>query len=203
MTNGPGERDFEAAVVSGIIRMIGQRDPATAEHLEAVGMLAHRFAIALGLSDQATRRVVFAARLFDVGTHAVPMRILRKPQPLDEEEWRTVCLHPELGASIIVGFPTLGAYEPIIRAHHERVDGGGYPDGLIGDEIPFESRLIAIVDAFHAMTVARPYARLRTPREAIDEVLRCAGSQFDDELTRAFADMMSYRLRGTKTLRSA
>ncbi len=195
--------DLEAAIVTGIVRMLGQRDPATAAHLEAVGMLAHRFSSELGLSDQKVRRVVLSARLIDVGTHAIPLRILRKSCRLEESEWRTISLHPEFSASMIVAFPHLSAYEQIVRSHHERYDGAGYPNGLIGEEIPFESRVIAIVDAFHAMTSARPYAKLLTPHQAIEELVRCGGTQFDAELVRAFANMMHYRTRSARALRSA
>ncbi len=107
---------------------------------------------------------------------------------------------PTNGATIVAGFPQLEKYRAIVRSHHERVDGRGYPDGLLGSEIPYESRIIAVADAFHAMTVSRPYSRVRTPAQALAELMNCSGTQFEPEYVDAFVKMMGY---GSRSLRSA
>ncbi len=193
----------EVALVDGLVRMVRQRDPVTAAHLDAVGLLTGRLAEHLGLDQQNVERIALAARLHDIGKQTIALSILNKPAALDEEEWREVRLHPHFGATIVAGFPQLDHYANIVRAHHERIDGRGYPDGLAGDEIPYEARIIAVTDAFHAMTVSRPYTRLRTPSDALAELLHCSGDQFDPEYVEAFCSMMGYRSRSQLHLRTA
>jgi HD-GYP domain-containing protein (c-di-GMP phosphodiesterase class II) len=189
----------EVAIVNGLVRMVRQRDPVTAAHLDAVGLLTARLGTALGLDAPNVERIALAARLHDIGKHAISLPLLNKPGALTDEEWREVRMHPHYGASIVVGFPHLEKFERIVRAHHERVDGAGYPDGLIGDQIPYEARMIAVTDAFHAMTVARPYTHVLTPNEALAELRACSGSQFDAEYVEAFCAMMGYRARNLRT----
>jgi HD-GYP domain-containing protein (c-di-GMP phosphodiesterase class II) len=192
--------DGDTSIVDGLVQMVRVRDPITASHMDAVGLLARRLAIALELEDVTVARIAAAARLHDIGKTTVPMRILDKPGVLDDAEWQAIRLHPHHGATIVAGFPQLEKYRAIIRAHHERVDGRGYPDGLLGVEIPYESRIIAVADAFHAMTVSRPYSRVRTPALALAELMNCSGTQFEPEYVDAFVKMMGYRAR---SLRSA
>jgi HD-GYP domain-containing protein (c-di-GMP phosphodiesterase class II) len=179
---------------------VRQRDPITASHLDAVGLLARRLAIVLDLEPITVARITNAARLHDIGKQTISMEILNKSQMLDDEEWRQIRQHPDYGAAIVSGFPQLEKYRAIVRAHHERVDGRGYPDGLLGPEIPYEARIIAVADAFHAMTVSRPYSRVRTPALALAELMNCSGTQFEPEFIDAFVKMMGYRSR---SLRSA
>ena len=124
------------------------RDPITASHLDAVGLLSRRLAILLDLEPISIARITTAARLHDVGKLAVPLETLNKPGLLDELEWADIRRHPDLGGSIVSGFPQLEKYRAIVRGHHERVDGRGYPDGLLGSEIPYEARVIAVADRF-------------------------------------------------------
>ena len=192
--------DEDAGVVDGLVGMVRLRDPITASHLDAVGLLARRLAITLDLEPITIARITTAARLHDIGKQSISLEILNKPGRLDDAEWDQVRQHPDLGASIVAGFPQLEKYRALVRAHHERVDGRGYPDGLVGDEIPYEARVIAVADAFHAMTVSRPYSLVRTPAQALAELMNCSGTQFEPEYVDAFVKMMGYRSR---SLRSA
>jgi putative nucleotidyltransferase with HDIG domain len=192
--------DGDTSVVDGLVQMVRIRDPITASHLDAVGLLSKRLAVALDLEDVTVNRISAAARLHDIGKTAIAVDVLEKPGTLDDSEWQQMRRHPELGAAIVAGFPQLEKYRSIIRSHHERVDGRGYPDGLLGCEIPYESRIIAVASAFHAMTVSRPYSRVRTPAQAFAELLNCSGTQFEPEYVEAFVKTMGYRSR---SLRSA
>ncbi len=189
----------EVAIVNGLVRMVRQRDPITAAHLDAVGLLTARLGEALGLDPPNVERIALAARLHDIGKHAVSLSILNKPAELSDDEWHEVRMHPHYGATIAAGFPHLEKFEPIIRSHHERVDGRGYPDGLIGEQIPYEARIIAVTDAFHAMTVSRPYTRVRTPSDALAELRDCGGTQFDAEFVAVFCEVMGQRERGRRS----
>ena len=192
--------DEDASIVDGLVGMVRLRDPITASHLDAVGLLARRLAVMLDLEPASIARITTAARLHDVGKMAIPLATLNKPGSLDEDEWQDIRRHPDLGGTIVAGFPQLEKYRAIVRGHHERVDGRGYPDGLLGSEIPYEARVIAVVDAFHAMTVSRPYSRVRTPAQALAELMNCSGMQFEPEYVDVFVKMMGYRSR---SLRSA
>jgi HD-GYP domain-containing protein (c-di-GMP phosphodiesterase class II) len=192
--------EADAVLVDGLVNLMRQRDPLTAAHLDAVGLLARRLAIGLDLEPVTVARVTIAARLHDIGKHSISLAILNKPDVLDAAEWAHIRRHPDLGSDIVAGFPQLEKYRGIVRSHHERVDGRGYPDGLVGNEIPFEARLIAVVDAFHAMTVSRPYSRVRTPALALAELMNCSGTQFEPEFVGAFIKVLGHRSR---SLRSA
>jgi HD-GYP domain-containing protein (c-di-GMP phosphodiesterase class II) len=191
--------DADAWLVDGLVKMIRQRDPITASHLDAVGLFARRLAATLDLDPETVERIATAARLCDIGKQTISLDILNKPGLLDEPEWDQIRRHADYGATIVAGFPQLGRYSPIVRAHHERVDGRGYPDGLLGNEIPYEARIIAVADAFHAMTVSRPYSRVRTPALALGELMNCAGTQFEPEYVEAFIKMIGYRRRGLRS----
>jgi HD-GYP domain-containing protein (c-di-GMP phosphodiesterase class II) len=192
--------DTDVSLVDGLVTMIRQRDPITASHLDAVGLLSRRLAVALDLEPISVARITNAARLHDIGKQTISLDILNKSEQLDDDEWRQIRQHPDFGAAIVAGFPGLEKYRAIVRAHHERVDGRGYPDGLLGPEIPYEARIIAVADAFHAMTVSRPYSRVRTPALALAELMNCSGTQFEPEYVDAFVKVMGYRSR---SLRSA
>ena len=117
--------------------------------------------------------------LHDVGKLAVPERILNKPGPLDDAEWEVMRTHSAVGADIVHRIPALRQVAPAVRHHHERYSGDGYPDGLAGQAIPIEARIIAAADAYAAMTADRPYSPARTTQEATAELRRSAGSHFD------------------------
>jgi HD-GYP domain-containing protein (c-di-GMP phosphodiesterase class II) len=180
-------------IVDGLVKMMYNRDPATGIHLDAVGRLARRLGTALGYDQPIRERVELAARLHDIGKHVLPLGLLLKPSALSSDEWDQMRLHADHGAALVNCFGPIEPLGEIVRLHHERIDGRGYPEGRQGVEIPVEARIIAIADAFHAMTVARPYTYARTPAAALDELLRCAGTQFEAEFVDAFVGMFSVR----------
>jgi len=191
---GEPQREISTvALVDGLVLMVAHRDRDTGQHLDAVGELAGRLAMHLGLGPIVAERTKLAGRLHDVGKHTVALEILRKPSALSDEEWAEMRMHPEYGAGILKGFASLLPLVEIVRYHHERIDGRGYPDGLYGPEIPIEARIIAVADAFHAMTVTRPYMAAKSPGFAISELVRCAGTQFDAECVEGFVSMLGMR----------
>jgi HD-GYP domain-containing protein (c-di-GMP phosphodiesterase class II) len=149
------------------------------------GRLAELTARELGLSEPTIARVRLAALLCDVGRDQIPLEILNKQGPLNDEEWAQIRRQPELGATLLtdVSFDDIREW---IRCHHERPDGRGYPRGLVGDQIPLEARIVAVIEAYTAMTSDRPYRTARTHQDACDELRSCAGSQFDTAVVQAF-----------------
>jgi hypothetical protein len=155
------------------------RDGTTGEHIRRTQILAEKVARAMGLPPERVKDTRYAAVLHDVGKIGVPDALLSKPGRLDEREWEIMRRHPEIGADIL---GKIGGFERIARTaltHHERVDGKGYPVGLTGQEIPVEARIISAVDAFDAMTNDRPYRAAMAVEDALAELVRGAGSQFD------------------------
>lgn len=174
-----------------LIAAINARDEYTAEHSESVVELARRVGEWLGLDEQRCARLEAVARLHDVGKIAIPDAILSKPGPLDEEEWAIMRRHPDIGAALLERVPGMEEIAPIVRAEHERWDGKGYPQGLAGEEIPIEARIVFACDAYHAMISDRPY-RAALPQEvAIAELREHAGSQFDPQVVAALLEVVS------------
>lgn len=170
-----------------LLSVLGARSPELGTHLEGVGELAAATAQALGLEPAAVERVARAAELHDVGKVGVPEAILNKPGPLDADEWAFVRRHTIIGERILSAVPALAPIGRIVRSSHERFDGAGYPDGLAGEAIPLEARVIAVCDAFDAMLTARSYKHGIEPSQALAELRRCAGTQFDPQVVEAFA----------------
>jgi HD-GYP domain-containing protein (c-di-GMP phosphodiesterase class II) len=142
--------------------------------------------------------VVLTAELHDVGKLALPETLLEKAGPLDEEEWDLMRLHTLAGEQILSDLAGAAAVAPLVRSTHERWDGRGYPDGLAGEEIPLASRVVFACDAFDAMRSARPYQRPKTAAEALDEVERCAGTQFDPRVVDALVEELVWSGRARK-----
>jgi HD-GYP domain-containing protein (c-di-GMP phosphodiesterase class II) len=134
--------------------------------------------------------VIAAARLHDVGKIAVPREVLAKRGPLTSAEWRLVHEHPERGAQILELTRDLRQVAPVIRQHHERYDGSGYPSGRSGESILLEARIVAVCDAWTAMRTDRPYRSAMSEEQALAELHSCAGSQFDPRVVRAFTDVV-------------
>jgi two-component system, cell cycle response regulator len=168
-----------------LLRALAERDPGLGSHSEAVA-LAAATAEALGLTPDEVERVRHASELHDVGKVAIPDAILGKPGPLTEEEWAFVRRHPIIGERIILAAPALSRVATLVRSSHERWDGAGYPDALAGDAIPFGARIVAVADAFAAMTAGRPYRPARTVEDALAELRREAGAQFDPAVVEAW-----------------
>jgi HD-GYP domain-containing protein (c-di-GMP phosphodiesterase class II) len=161
-------------------------DPSLEGHAARVGAHAEMIARRLGWEQDALADLRLGAALHDVGKVNVRAGVLEKPGRLDEVELAEVRAHPVEGAWLIAGIPTLAAALPYVLFHHERWDGTGYPTRRAGTEIPLEGRLLAVADAFDAMTSARPYCDARHFDGAVAEVERCSGSQFDPAVADAF-----------------
>jgi putative nucleotidyltransferase with HDIG domain len=173
-------------------RQITRLDAATGDHSRQVAELAAAVAEQLGLPDPEVEAVRVVGLVHDVGKVAIDARVLAKPGPLAPEEWRVVKRHPEVGEQLVRETLGLGAdAAAAVRHHHERFDGAGYPDGLAGEEIPLAARIVAVVDAFDAMTSDRPYRRALSPGQARAEVARCAGSHFCPDVVAAFLNATS------------
>jgi HD-GYP domain-containing protein (c-di-GMP phosphodiesterase class II) len=150
---------------------------------------------ALGLVDKEKEELAILAALHDIGEIAIPENILLKPGSLTPVEWEIMKRHPEIGNSIARSVPDLVAIAEAILSHHEHWDGTGYPRGLTGAQIPLISRILAVVDAYDAMTNGRPYMKAISHQEAAEEIKRCAGTHFDPELAGLFTKIVSTAVR--------
>jgi HD-GYP domain-containing protein (c-di-GMP phosphodiesterase class II) len=165
--------------IETVLVLLRARDEATCIHSRVTGVWCRRIVDAMQLDAATAERAVVGGILHDIGKLTTPDAVLFKPGPLDEDEWAIMREHAVNGADVLMEIPALADYAPIVRAHHERMDGLGYPYGLAGDEIPFEARIVAVADSFHAMTSDRPYRDAFTFGEAV-EVLRAGrGRQWD------------------------
>ena len=173
-----------------LMQVLREREPELEEHVDDVGLLALAVGRRLGLDVEALDEIARAAELHDVGKIAVPEAILRKPGPLDEAEWAVMRQHTIVGERILAAAPSLRPVGRLVRSSHERWDGGGYPDGLAGERIPLGARIIAVCDAFDAMRQARPYAASLSEDEALAELHRCSGTQFDPWVVEVFTAVL-------------
>jgi putative two-component system response regulator len=170
------------AVVMALANAVEAKDAPTEQHCQRLAHLATRVSARLGLPSAELDAIAYGALLHDVGKIGVPEAILTKPGPLDDEEWAIMRRHPEMGERICAPLAAFAVFGPIIRHHHERWDGGGYPDGLRHTAIPIGARVVALVDAFDAMTHNRVYRSARTVADAMGEISRLAGRQFDPDI---------------------
>jgi HD-GYP domain-containing protein (c-di-GMP phosphodiesterase class II) len=174
-----------------LLRALAERDPYLGEHMADVASLAEAVAERMALPRDEVEHISQAAELHDIGKVAIPDAILHKPGPLDEAEWTFIRRHTLIGERIIDAAPALGRVAALVRSSHERFDGGGYPDGLAGADIPLGSRIVAICDAFDAMTTDRSYRAAMVPEAALLELRQCAGTQFDPVVVEAFCTAWS------------
>jgi putative two-component system response regulator len=172
--------------VTMLANVIETRDPYTGGHVDRVRKLAMQMAFALNWGPEDIAILEFGAILHDIGKIIVPREVLKKTGPLNSDEWKLMRQHPQAGAKMLEGVDHLRAAIPYILSHHECWDGNGYPFGLKGEDIPREGRMLAIVDAFDAMTSDRPYHASLTSEEAMAEVRRSSGLYFDPEMARVF-----------------
>lgn len=181
------ERAAHQATIRALVQAVDIKDRYTRGHSERVGRASVLIARELGMDGRRLEVLRFAGILHDVGKLGVPTRVLRKDGPLTDEERRVIELHPEYGHEIVRGIGFLGEARAAILHHHERIDGSGYPYGLSGDAIPEFARVVAVADAFDAMTSTRSYRRARPVDAAVAELVRCAGTQFDPVMVNALA----------------
>lgn len=179
-------RDLFLSTVQALAAAVEAKDAYTSGHSRRVADMARDTAALLGLSKEEVEGIHVAAVVHDVGKIGVDTSILRKPGRLEAEEWAVLRAHPERGAGIIGCVPQLRHLVGEVRHHHERLDGGGYPEGLKGEEIPLGARIIAVSDAYDAMTSERPYRPAMSAAQARAELERCLGTQFDPVVAIAF-----------------
>jgi HD-GYP domain-containing protein (c-di-GMP phosphodiesterase class II) len=168
-----------------LVRAQLERSAPLGPHVSEVADLSEAVGLRLGLSEARLHRLRQAAELHDVGKVAIPDEVLNKPGRLSEDEWKLMQEHTIVGERIISAAPALGEVAKLVRSTHERHDGTGYPDRLRGDDIPLEARIVNAVDAYCAMTQPRSYREAMSHEGALDELRRCAGSQFDPDVTEA------------------
>ncbi|MCI3932963.1 HD-GYP domain-containing protein [Streptomyces sp. AN091965] len=181
------ERAAHQATIRALVQAVDIKDRYTRGHSERVGRASVLIARELGMDDRRVELLRFAGILHDVGKLGVPTRLLRKEGPLTPQERRVIELHPEYGHEMVRGIGFLGEARAAILHHHERIDGSGYPYGLAGRQIPECARVVAVADAFDAMTSSRSYRRARPVEAAVAELRRCAGAQFDPAMVGALA----------------
>lgn len=179
-------------VASGLLSMIEAYDADTAVHLRATATLARRIAETMHLSPKMIADIELAALMHDIGKIRVPVEVLTKPGSLTAHEWGLMKQHPQTGFEMLERVAELQHVAHIVKSHHERIDGAGYPDRLIGDEIPLEARVVAVADAFHAMTVKRSYRDKMGPKAALDELYANRNTQFDAVVVAALCENFGY-----------
>ena len=185
--------------VKVLAEAIDAKDPYTRGHSDRVKGMSLRLALSLGLTEDKMEILEYGALLHDIGKIGINDGILQKEGPLTPEEFQLIQEHPSIGVKIVEGVEFFEDMIPMIRHHHERFDGAGYPDGLIGEAIPLEARIIAISDAFDAMTSLRPHRPLLPFEDVLVEMERGKGRQFDPKILEVFLGEEIYKFRG-KTL---
>ena len=161
---------------------------------DMIAELATQMAAEMGLPEADIERIRFASLLHDVGKVALPADILDKPGALTEFEWQAITEHPRIGQLVLEQATSLREAVPIVLHHHERYNGGGYPHGLAGRDIPLGARIVAVADAYHAMVHERPYQKVRSHDEALVELQRCAGTQFDPDIVAIFSRLFAHEV---------
>ncbi len=189
-------RDAYGGTVRSLMAALDARDRDTKGHSERVAELAVEIAAEMGIApdSEESRHIHWGSLLHDVGKIAVPDAILRKPSDLSEEEWERMRTHPRAGYEMLQSIDFLAPAAEIVLAHHERYDGAGYPGGLSGEEIPLGARIFAVADTFDAITADRTYRAGVSAEEALAEIVRNSGKQFDPAAVRAFLRMYERRL---------
>jgi putative two-component system response regulator len=178
------------SILAALANAVEAKDPSTQHHCSRMASLALGLGRSASLGPDDLEAVGYGAVLHDIGKIGVPEHVLLKPGPLDEDDWAHMRRHPGIGAVIVEPLQLGRLVAPIVRGHHERWDGGGYPDGLRGEQIPLGARIVAVVDAYDAITEDRPYRKARSADEAREEIAAGAGLQFDPELARTFVESL-------------
>jgi diguanylate cyclase (GGDEF)-like protein len=179
-----------------LVSALAARLPEVEEHVVGVAELAQAVGAEMGLAPETLSRIDNAARLHDIGKLAIPDTIIQTANPLTQSEWDFMQTYTVIGEHILAAAPALAEVMPIVRSSHEWYDGSGYPDGLMGEDIPLEARIIFACDAFDAMISRRPYRPRRTRAQALAELRRCAGTQFDPAVIAVFEQAVERRDEG-------
>jgi putative nucleotidyltransferase with HDIG domain len=182
-------RANQLETVLALAKALEARDIYTAGHGQRMTELAERIAVRVGFSPVQLETIRWAALLHDIGKIGMTDEILRRPGPLTPDEWTIMKKHPQIGAEIVMNVSNLTDVAELIHTHHERFDGAGYPRGLAGEEIPLGARIISLVDVYSAMTDGRVYRPKSTHAEAVAELQRCSGANFDPRVVEAFLSL--------------
>ena len=180
-------------VLSALVRSLDRRDSRTARHSAAVAAFARDIAIECKMSKRDAELAHTAGLLHDIGRFALPDRVMERQGTLTEDDWQAIRQHPELGADMLRDLGVYGPVAQIVRAHHERIDGRGYPDGLKGDEIPEVARIVAVAEVYDTLTAEDTYRDPMTSFQAITELRRVAGRQLDERYVEALASLLTGR----------
>ncbi len=183
-------REVFVSTISALAAALEARDPHTSGHAERVSYYAVRIAKGMQLPDDRVELLQYIAILHDIGKLGIEDQLLRKPGKFDAAEMKIMQSHSQIGANILSKIKALREGASWVLHHHERYDGAGYPDGLQGEDIPLEARILAVADAFDAMLSERPYKDPMTPGEVRRELIRCRGTQFDPQVTDVLVDLM-------------
>ncbi|NHM33854.1 diguanylate cyclase [Neobacillus terrae] len=193
-----GNYQFDSAEEEEVIQtlktflmIINSKDRYTYGHTERIMEYSERLARKIGLSKTEVKNIRYGALLHDIGKVEVPTEVLNKTSKLTNSEWETIKMHVIWGEQMVQSIKELKDCLPMIRHHHERYDGKGYPDQLSSESIPLAARILTIADCFDAMTTNRPYQKAISPAEAIDEIIRCSGTQFDPQIVQPFIEVIS------------
>jgi HD-GYP domain-containing protein (c-di-GMP phosphodiesterase class II) len=178
-------------IVMAMVELLSIHDAYTNNHSENVAMLSKSFAKHIRLTDEEIAKIYYAGMVHDIGKTLIPREILNKKGELTKEEFDVVKMHPVYGATALGHVEKMKDISTAVRSHHEHWNGKGYPDGLREDEIPLAGRILSLVDAYEAMTNDRPYRKAFTKKAAMNEILACAGRQFDPSLAIEFVEMLS------------
>jgi HD-GYP domain-containing protein (c-di-GMP phosphodiesterase class II) len=175
-------------IIENLCAAVGMRDSLKDEESQRLSRLASVLVRQMRVPTEQVKVVEQAAALRDVGKQGVAQSVLLKEEDFTQQDWAEMKRHPEIGYEILREISFLGEVADVVRCHHERFDGQGYPRGVAGENIPLAARILAVLDAYVAMTSQRPYRKIRSHEDAMQEVLRNAGTQFDPEVVRAFTE---------------
>lgn len=178
-------------MVKALTKTLEARDSESGLHSQHMAGLSQQLAGELSATEKEAQEIYWAALLHDIGKIGIEDQVLRKPGPLTDSEWYIMKMHPEIGAKIVQGLTGLDGVAPLILAHHERLNGSGYPKGLKGDQIPFGARIIAVVDSYTAMVEGRIYQQNRTHEQALVELSRLSRVLYDTKVVKAFNKMIN------------
>ncbi len=184
--------DRELIAIGRLLGELRAHDESTYYHVRSVGRWCRRLALELGATAHEADFIERSGALHDIGKLDTPLSILNKPDKLAPQEWKVMQEHADRGADRCSATPGLERFAAVVRAHHERPDGRGYPRGLTGAAIPIEAQIVSVADSFHAMISLRSYARAKSPREAFRELERASGAQFGTVVVNALFRVVGY-----------